>query len=98
MRTQLIRLSYLEGSSLLLLLFVAMPIKYLAGNPLPVRVIGMAHGILFLLLVAMMALVAKRDRWPAGLVLFAFISSCIPFGMIALDRRLKREPPDRSPD
>ena len=54
----------LEGSSYLLLLFVAMPLKYLAGLPLAVRLVGSLHGLLFLLFMVALARVARQRRWP----------------------------------
>ncbi|HST58697.1 MAG TPA: DUF3817 domain-containing protein, partial [Longimicrobium sp.] len=54
----------LEGASFLLLLGVAMPLKYLAGQPEMVRVVGSAHGLLFVLYVAAVLEVSVRMRWP----------------------------------
>ena len=81
----------LEGLSFLLLLFVAMPLKYLADMPLGVRVVGMAHGVLFLLYVASLLEVALERRWGLVRVAAAFIASLVPFGTFVLDARLKRE-------
>ncbi|HTO03360.1 MAG TPA: DUF3817 domain-containing protein, partial [Opitutus sp.] len=50
LKTPLSRLRFIgwwEGVSFLVLLGIAMPLKYLAGEPAAVRVVGMAHGILF---------------------------------------------------
>ncbi|RYZ34498.1 MAG: DUF3817 domain-containing protein, partial [Myxococcaceae bacterium] len=49
---QLRLIAFLEGLSFLGLLFVAMPVKYLLGQPLAVRVAGSVHGLLFLLFVS----------------------------------------------
>ena len=49
---QLRLVAFLEGSSFLVLLFIAMPLKYLAGLPLAVRVAGSVHGLLFLVFLA----------------------------------------------
>jgi integral membrane protein len=84
-------IGFVEGVSYLLLLFVAMPLKYLAGLPMAVRVVGMAHGILFLLFVAAVVHVATSRRWPVRRTLWAFTSAVIPFGTFALDAQLKRE-------
>ena len=53
----------LEGSSFLALLLIAMPLKYLAGQPLAVRAVGMAHGVLFLLYLLALVPVALDRRW-----------------------------------
>ena len=69
-----------EGTSLLLLLFVAMPLKYYMGIPEAVKIIGMAHGILFLsFLVILLSHSVKREL---GLVktIAGFFASFIPFG------------------
>lgn len=81
----------LEGLSFLLLLFVAMPLKYLAGMPLGVRVVGMAHGVLFVLYVLLLLEVALALRWGPVRVGAAFLASLVPFGTFVLDARLKRE-------
>ncbi len=69
-----------EGTSLILLLFVAMPLKYYMGMPEAVKVVGMAHGILFLsFLVILFSHAAKREL---GLVktIAGLFASFIPFG------------------
>jgi integral membrane protein len=69
-----------EGTSLLLLLFIAMPLKYYMGMPEAVKIVGMAHGILFLsFLVLLFSHAAKREL---GLVktIAGFFASFIPFG------------------
>ncbi len=82
---------FLEGTSYLLLLGVAMPLKYLAGMPGMVRVVGWAHGLLFVLFVAAIFDAARRHRWPAGRVLGALAASVLPFGPFVLDRRLRED-------
>ena len=81
--------SYVEGISLLALLFIAMPIKYIAGEPGPVRIVGMTHGVLFLIFFVVVFAVAHIEKWPLKLFIFALISSSIPFGMFALEKKLK---------
>jgi integral membrane protein len=81
----------LEGVSFLLLLGVAMPLKYFAGLPEAVFVVGLAHGLLFLLFLAALAVAARAKRWSAPLVLLALAASVTPFGTILLDGRLRRE-------
>jgi integral membrane protein len=83
------KVSFIEGVSLLLLLFVAMPLKYGLGLALAVKIVGTAHGVLFMLLVALIAWVAKRDAWPKELTGIALVSSSLPLGMFVLERKLK---------
>lgn len=80
----------LEGTSFLLLLGIAMPLKYLAGMPEMVRVVGWAHGILFMLYWAAVAHVAVSRRWPLPRVVAALAASTLPFGPFALDVHLRR--------
>ena len=70
----------LEGSSLLLLLLIAMPVKYLFGDPILVKVVGMAHGILFLAYAAVAAEASTRQNWPRMKLILCLILSCIPGG------------------
>jgi integral membrane protein len=76
----------LEGLSFLLLVFVAMPIKYGLGEPLPVRILGGVHGFLFLGWLLLLALAARRERWPAALTWLGFITSMIPMGFVFFER------------
>jgi integral membrane protein len=82
---------FVEGVSYLVLLFVAMPLKYWADMPLAVRVVGSIHGGLFILFFAVVAEVHFRRRPRlAGLWSRAALASVIPFGTFVFDRRLKR--------
>lgn len=80
----------MEGVSFLLLLGIAMPLKYLAGYPQMVRVVGMIHGVLFLLFVAAVFQVSQAMRWPARRVLAALVASVLPFGPFVFDAHLRR--------
>jgi integral membrane protein len=77
----------IEGLSLLALLFVAMPIKYMAGEPIYVRYVGMAHGILFLDYVFLAFLVAAREQWSKTTLIICLILSCVPFGTFYFERK-----------
>jgi len=81
----------IEGISYLILLFIAMPLKYWAGQPIFVRVFGMAHGILFVLFVLMLMVVWFDRRWSFTRVLVAFLASLLPFGNFVLDARLRKD-------
>jgi integral membrane protein len=81
----------LEGISFVVLLFIAMPLKYLAGMPLAVKVTGWAHGLLFVLFILALAEAAAAHRWSLVRVVGAFIASLLPFGTFVLDARLRRE-------
>lgn len=82
---------WLEGVSFLLLLFVAMPLKYAAGLPMAVRVVGMAHGVLFVAYLVVLAGAAGDRGWPVGRSLLGLAASLLPFGVFVFDRRLRAE-------
>ena len=88
---QLRLVALLEGTSFVVLLFIAMPLKYLAGLPLAVRVVGSVHGVLFLLFLAVLLRAGSERGWPVSRWLIAFVSSVVPFGTFIFDRSLRRE-------
>jgi integral membrane protein len=79
----------MEGISFLVLLTIAMPLKYFAGVPAAVHVAGWAHGILFMLFCAALALTSWLARWPLGRSSLVFAASLIPFGPFLVDRRMR---------
>ena len=80
-----------EGVSFLTLLCIAMPLKYFMGIPEAVRVVGLIHGILFLLYVGLLAMLHVRQRWSFTFSLYALIASVIPFGTFVLDKHLREK-------
>ncbi len=80
--------AFLEGLSYVLLVFVCMPLKYLAGIPQGVQYTGLAHGILFTLFVLLLASVWINYQWSFLKTFYAFLASLIPFGTFVLDRYL----------
>ena len=80
----------MEGVSFLVLLGIAMPLKYLAGQPQAVRVVGMLHGVLFILFVAAVLQASMALRWPPRRVLAALAASVLPFGPFVFDAHLRR--------
>ena len=79
----------IEGISFLVLLFIAMPLKYMAGLPLAVRIVGMAHGILFVIFCVSLVRTWIAARWPTTRAALIFAAAIIPFGPWIVDRRLK---------
>jgi integral membrane protein len=77
----------LEGISLLILLGIAMPLKYFAGIPQVVSVVGMAHGVLFVLYVLMLIQVAIEKSWSWKITILAFFASFVPFGTFYADAK-----------
>jgi integral membrane protein len=80
----------LEGISYLLLLGVAMPLKYVWGEPLAVRYVGMAHGVLFVLYLLAMVPVALDQRWTFKTVVLGVLASILPGGPFVFDHRVLR--------
>ncbi|MBL0708403.1 MAG: DUF3817 domain-containing protein [Sulfurimonas sp.] len=79
----------IEGYSYLILLFIAMPIKYILGYAIAVKIAGMVHGILFILF-CLLLLNAYRDaRWSFSENIIFFIASLIPFGTFFTKRRIQ---------
>jgi len=87
-------IGFIEGISFLVLLLIAMPLKYLAGQPEAVRIVGTAHGALFVLYVLALLLAAFNRKWQPGIVLGGFIASVVPLGPFVFDRWLKTQDPD----
>jgi integral membrane protein len=76
-----------EGISFLLLLFIAMPLKYIWGMPEYVRVVGMAHGGLFLAYVAMANYVALELRWSRKVWFLSMAAAVLPFGTFIFEKK-----------
>ncbi|MES2593660.1 MAG: DUF3817 domain-containing protein [Bacteroidota bacterium] len=87
---RLLTIGFLEGTSFLLLLFIAMPLKYMADMPAPVRIVGMIHGILFVAYAFALLHAAIVYKWAAMKVIIAFLLSFIPFGTFFLKRVLEK--------
>lgn len=79
--------SILEGISLLVLLFIAMPIKYILGNPEYVKHVGMAHGLLFVAYVLFAIMTKFELNWKSKTLLIVFVASVIPFGTFYVDKK-----------
>ncbi len=80
-----------EGISFLVLLFIAMPLKYFADFPEAVKVTGWFHGILFLLYIIALTHVKFKHQWSLIKAFVAFLASLIPFGTFFLDVQLRKD-------
>lgn len=80
-----------EGVSFLLLLGIAMPLKYLWGEAAMVRIVGMAHGVLFLGYVLFAFLLSDREEWPTKKLLLALAASVLPLGTFLFDWKFLRK-------
>jgi len=81
-------ISILEGLSLLVLLGVAMPLKYLAGQPAAVHWVGLVHGVLFVSYVLLLLQNTLELRWPISKFGLGLLLSVVPFGAFYAERRL----------
>jgi integral membrane protein len=83
-------IGFIEGVSFLVLLLIAMPLKYYLGFPMAVKITGWIHGVLFILYIAAVLLSIKAMQWNWFSVLLALGASLIPIGTFVLDKSLKR--------
>ncbi|CAM1334470.1 DUF3817 domain-containing protein [Tenacibaculum aestuariivivum] len=81
--------SLLEGVSYLLLLFIAVPIKYFQGNPEYVKMLGMPHGLLFVAYIIMAIMLKFELNWNAKTFGIVCLLSVLPFGTFFVSRYLK---------
>ncbi len=84
-------ISYLEGISYLAILFVTMPLKYLFSSPEPNKVIGMAHGFLFLAYIVFAFLIKQEKKWNNKTLGIVLLCSIIPFGTFWMDSKYLKE-------
>ncbi|MEZ4857653.1 MAG: DUF3817 domain-containing protein [Flavobacteriaceae bacterium] len=84
-------ISTLEALSFLLLLGIAMPLKYLWGIPEMVQVVGMAHGILFVLYIGAGYFIKKKLNWPMSTLLIVLLCAVLPFGPFYVERKYIHE-------
>ncbi len=84
-------ISIIEGLSYLILVFIAMPLKYMFDYPMAVKVVGMSHGVLFILFFVALVMAMNRYKWKfLGFQLFVY--SLIPFGFILIERIIMKSP------
>lgn len=78
-----------EGYSYLLLLFVAMPMKYMMGIPMATKIVGSIHGVLFLIFIYLLIVAWQEARWSLKETIIFFIASLIPFGTFFTKKTIK---------
>ena len=84
-------ISIIEGLSYLILVFIAMPLKYMFDYPMAVKIVGMSHGVLFILFFLALVMAMNRYKWKfLGFQLFVY--SLIPFGFILIERIIMKSP------
>jgi len=83
----------IEGISYLILLFIAMPLKYFFNIPNAVKYFGWIHGLLFLVFFVILVIAAIKYRWSLLRIGIYLIGSVLPFVPFYLDKKLKAEYP-----
>jgi len=90
---------FLEGISLLVLIFLAVPLKYILHNPIGSEVMGPIHGALFLLFVFNTLSVGIEQRWKFMTTTWKVLLACIiPFGTFYIDRKILSQIKDKAKD
>lgn len=85
------KIAKIEGYSFLILLFIAMPLKYVAGILIATKIVGMIHGALWMGYLYMQYEASNEQNWNLKFNIFTFFMSIIPFGTFYLDKKLPRE-------
>lgn len=88
-----ILLGRLEGLSLIGLMFIAMPMKYIMGDPELVKHFGRAHGGLFLAYVIAAAVISDAQNWEKKKLRMSWILSCVPFGTFIFEKKYMQAKP-----
>ena len=88
----LVIIGTIEALSFLLLLFIAVPLKYIGGNHSLVEILGPIHGGFFLLYIAAAVYVGYVFRWRVVRIFLAMLASVVPFGPFIFDAWVKRQP------
>jgi integral membrane protein len=80
-----------EGVSYLLLLGIAMPLKYVAGMPWAVKYVGWAHGVLFMWYMTVLVSISFRKDWGILRIIWALAAALLPFGPWLLDKKFLKD-------
>ena len=84
-------MAWITGVLLLTLLLVAMPLKYLGDDERLVRVVGVAHGWLYLAYLVTAFTLAYRLRWSPGRTVLLLLAGTVPFMSFVAERRVVHE-------
>ena len=83
-------LAFMEGLSFIVILFITMPLKYQFDLPKPNLVVGMVHGVLFMLYVLAVIKLKMAYHWKSTLTIKTLVASVVPFGTFYMDRKVFR--------
>ena len=82
--------AWVTGIGLLVLVFVAMPLKYFLGEPRPVAVVGMLHGFLYMVYIVCTLILAERCRWRPLEAVVILLAGTIPIASFVAERQVTR--------
>ena len=83
-------IALLEGLSYILLLFVAVPVKYSLGDPTYVKLLGMPHGILFVAYLGFTFYFKQEQNWSMNTLIIILLGSVMPFGTFYVHNKYLR--------
>jgi integral membrane protein len=82
--------AWVTGTGLLVLVFIAMPLKYFFGEPRPVAYVGMLHGFLYMAYIVCTLILAERCRWRPLEALVILLAGTIPIATFVAERHVAR--------
>jgi len=82
-------IAILEGISFIAF-FITMPLKYYMEMPTPNKIVGMTHGVLFIIYVLVAYMVTEEQKWKRKSFGILFLASLIPFATFYLERKYLR--------
>ncbi|HEX4247302.1 MAG TPA: DUF3817 domain-containing protein [Pseudonocardia sp.] len=83
-------MAYITGTGLLVLVLIAMPIKYIGGNGTPTAIVGALHGFLYMGYVVCSLVLAERCRWTPVRALLVALAGTIPFVSFYAERKVTK--------
>ncbi len=84
-------MAWVTGVLLLVLVFVAVPMKYVGDDPRLVHIVGVMHGWLYMAYLVAAFLVAYQLRWPLRRMILLLLAGTIPFASFYAERRVVRD-------
>ena len=85
------KISLAEGISFLLLLLIAMPLKYLFDFPLAVKYLGWAHGVLFIAYIFQLLYITIEYKWKFLRLVLFFFAALLPIAPFIAEKQLRKE-------
>lgn len=83
-------IAFLEGVSYILLIFFAVPVKYLQEDPQYVKMLGLPHGLFFMAYIVVAFLIWSELKWTKKTLFIVLLASIIPFGTFLIDKKYLR--------